>query len=633
MHLTPGSGQHTPGTASQSQPEGDYPSQAGRPSRGVHASPTSMAHSSDPSSLLPSTSQEQERGQQAVPHDHVRPILPSGANPVYPMLGSGRVNDNITHGHPKYVDAATRTGVSEGAGGFRQQEQSPDGHYSQEPEQARGLQTYDRRSHHSVLPPPKANLGNNMPGHYGPQVNDSVTSAAAHPTHLDRSARATERARKPGRQEQSDSDGKGRYSTEPFRDSGIPATLSGTSSNNYQPAASGGLHIFGIQVIGGGNSTDESSVTKLKKELQQAHRENKKLLAEQEKERHKVSRLQTEIQSAARQNEAARHQATLAQDRYRQLRRAYEQQVDENRIQQHRIEKFAAQVDNKELFLGNQQSDSEILGMFRSLFTHVKSWSLAFSSEHQVEKSELRERPDFESVMSQIAPGDTNFQLLDKRSTRRLCVQGIVGYTLAEAIFRRVTDLEVPGSPPALDQWSQGSADAIDKIEQNLFRGQPEITPRELNDWRAFTVALISRIEARTTGSQQERAVSKQEKHSASILEMISAWAKPTEDPKNIEAYLKGIIQEAIEMALVLRKQRACWSVKFPPPPAIFDAKIMEDIDGDDEGYEHEEGMVINRRVALFIFPGLYKRGNADGEHYDIESCLIKTKVQTLDHE
>ncbi|KAF8453358.1 hypothetical protein BGX38DRAFT_417897 [Terfezia claveryi] len=312
---------------------------------------------------------------------------------------------------------------------------------------------------------------------------------------------------------------------------------------------------------------------------------------------------------------------------------AYERQVDENRIQQHRIQKFAAQVDNKELFLGNQQSDSEILGMFRSLFTHVKSWSLAFSSEHQVEKSELRERPDFGSIMSQIAPGDTNFQLLDKRSTRRRCVQGIVGYTLAEAIFRRVTDLDVPGSPPALDQWSQGNANAIDKIEQNLFRGQPEITPRELNDWRAFTVALVSRMEARTTGTHQEGVVSKQEKHSASILEMIYAWAKPTEDPKNIEANLKGIIQKAIEMALVLRKQRACWSIKFPPPPALFDARIMEDIDGDDEGYEHEDEMVINRRVALFIFPGLYKRGNADGEHYDIESCLVKTKVQPLDNE
>jgi len=139
-------------------------------------------------------------------------------------------------------------------------------------------------------------------------------------------------------------------------------------------------------------------------------------------------------------------------------------------------------------------------------------------------------------------------------------------------------------------------------------------------------------MEARTAEAHQG-AVSKQEMHSASILEMISTWAKPTEDLQKIEANLKGIIQKAIDMALVLRKQRACWSIKFPPPPAIFDDKIMEDIDGDDEGDGDEGEMVIDRGVALFIFPGLYKRGNADGEHYDIESCLVKTKVQLLVYE
>ncbi|KAF8453359.1 hypothetical protein BGX38DRAFT_417868 [Terfezia claveryi] len=253
MHLTPGNGNHTPGTAIQSQPEGDYPPQAGPPSRGVHASSTSIANSSDPSSLLPSTSQEQERGQQAAPYDHVRPTPPSGENPVYTIsmldyYGSGQVNDNINHGRPTHVDIATRTGVSEGAGGFRQQEQSLDGYgnemYSQEPEQARRPQTYDKRSLDPVAPPSKANRGNNIPDHYGPQVNDSVTSSAAHPTHLDKPARATEEARKPGGQGQSDSNRKGR----------IPTTLSGASSNNYQPTAPGGIQLFGFHFIGGGTA-------------------------------------------------------------------------------------------------------------------------------------------------------------------------------------------------------------------------------------------------------------------------------------------------------------------------------------------------------------------------------------------
>jgi len=251
----------------------------------------------------------------------------------------------------------------------------------------------------------------------------------------------------------------------------MTATLPGAFPNNYQPEASGGLNLFGW-VKRGEDSTDDTSAAKLKKDLQQVHREKKKLLAERDEALQKAARWHAEMQSAIRTKDTARHQAILTQDRYQHLLKAYERQVDENRVHQHRVEKFAAQVDNKELFLGNQQSDSDILGIFRSLFTHVKSWSLAFYTEHQVEKPKLRERPDFKSVMSQIAPGDTEFQLLDKRSTRRLCVQGIVGYTLAEAIFRRVTDLDLSGSPPALDQWSHGNSDAIDKIEGVLFRGQ-----------------------------------------------------------------------------------------------------------------------------------------------------------------
>jgi len=149
------------------------------------------------------------------------------------------------------------------------------------------------------------------------------------------------------------------------------------------------------------------------------------------------------------------------------------------------------------------------------------------------------------------------------------------------------------------------------------------VNPRELNDWRALTVTLVSRAEESTTGTNLQRSVSKQEEHSESILEMISVFAKQTEDVQRIKESLKGIIQKAIDMALVLRKQRASWSIKFPPPTA-FDTKTMEDSDED----EDEGGVPSDRHVALFISPGLYKRGNADGEHYDIESCLVRSRVK-----
>ena len=198
----------------------------------------------------------------------------------------------------------------------------------------------------------------------------------------------------------------------------------------------------------------------------------KKLLDERSKAVHEVTRLRDEVQKVAWERDTARQGAALVEADYKGLLEAYKRQSGENQMYQRQVEKFASQVDNKELFLGSQHSDSDIQGMFHALFTQVRSWSSGFSSKHQVVRQMLKDHQRLEFVMSQIAPGGAGSKLLNKPSTRRVAVQGIVGYWLTECIFRRLGDLRLPSASPVLDQWSQGNADAIDKIEGVLSRGQ-----------------------------------------------------------------------------------------------------------------------------------------------------------------
>lgn len=91
---------------------------------------------------------------------------------------------------------------------------------------------------------------------------------------------------------------------------------------------------------------------------------------------------------------------------------------------------------------------------------------------------------------------------------------------------------------------------------------------------------------------------------------------------------------KATQFSCTVRKQRAYWTVKYLPTaghnPTVFDPATMEDMDEDedDEEEEEEERKGKQKVVKLFVFPGLYKRGNADGEHYNIESCVLRALVK-----
>lgn len=119
---------------------------------------------------------------------------------------------------------------------------------------------------------------------------------------------------------------------------------------------------------------------------------------------------------------------------------------------------------------------------------------------------------------------------------------------------------------------------------------------RDLNDWRAFTTELLSRLE----------------------------------DPKQSK-YIGPIVASTIHFSQLLRRQRAYWYVCYPARPGVlnnnihgvlFDAKSMEDADDDDD-----KGEDYGKLVEVVGSPSLIKRGDVEGGHFDEQMCISRAIV------
>lgn len=166
-----------------------------------------------------------------------------------------------------------------------------------------------------------------------------------------------------------------------------------------------------------------------------------------------------------------------------------------------------------------------------------------------------------------------------------------------------------------------------------------------LHDWRAFTVELLSKGD-RGHGPEEDM-----NKHLYDVcqplLDALQPWTSPDSRPEVAEQ-LHRILRDAVKFSQVLRRQRASWSIRNLSATAArrdaaaeggggggdggrckFVAGVMRDVD--DEGYSSDEqGGFGVRYVSMLIEPGLFKRGNADGENFEIESCMSAALVLCL---
>jgi hypothetical protein len=155
-----------------------------------------------------------------------------------------------------------------------------------------------------------------------------------------------------------------------------------------------------------------------------------------------------------------------------------------------------------------------------------------------------------------------------------------------------------------------------------------------------LSIGLLSRI---CTNASSQRLVNENAQGvSDGIMKLLEGWY-PAEQAENIHASLASLVKNSIDLSQLLRRQRAYWFVTYENETNAdqlgkFDTEIMTDIDTDDieedrwaaEGGKPNRPSAQPKKVRFKIFPGLFKRGNADGLHYDIKECYVKIRVKVL---
>ena len=148
--------------------------------------------------------------------------------------------------------------------------------------------------------------------------------------------------------------------------------------------------------------------------------------------------------------------------------------------------------------------------------------------------------------------------------------------------------------------------------------------------YRAFTASLVSRSKViQSTGIDKEQGFVNCVK---SILDVVSPLA-PKDQSEQLASDLQEILIQAVKLSQTLRCQRASWSVRHVVPrassndPVHFDGSVMvnERDDAGDDGHQS-----YRRLVEVVVSPALFKRGNTDGEQYDVETCIVRAKVRSF---
>ena len=122
------------------------------------------------------------------------------------------------------------------------------------------------------------------------------------------------------------------------------------------------------------------------------------------------------------------------------------------------------------------------------------------------------------------------------------------------------------------------------------------------------------------------------------ILSPIQSWSLQP-DVTTLEERLIDIITDAQLLRRTMRVQRACWSIRHLDTlskgansvygeEVLFDDTNMKDIDQNEQGKEDMREHRDQRVVEFVVSPGLFKRGNRDGELFDVESCLKRPEVK-----
>ncbi|KAF4617075.1 hypothetical protein G7Y89_g15074 [Cudoniella acicularis] len=300
-------------------------------------------------------------------------------------------------------------------------------------------------------------------------------------------------------------------------------------------------------------------------------------------------------------------------------------------------ERVLASTQDKELFIGRQAVDRDIQAEFVTLFKAPRTWSRFLGAAKNVKVDSIT--PKVREEFNFLVPGldDSKLEsILNHSSRKKYLAQGWIGFKMTNYLFSTLPDGKFPGTA-IRDLWVESSqAESIQKLEQALCNAaHPDrkcITVRDFHDWRAYTASLLSKATSDVIPSTDEYLLDLV----SEMMTVLSNWSKGPEVHDKMAAELEDILRSAIEFSKLLRVQRASWSVRYPEfrleaiqteyrslqHVAMFDPTTMKSL----APHEQDE-RTDNKYIELIIIPALFKRGNADGDHFETCSTIQPCSV------
>lgn len=332
-----------------------------------------------------------------------------------------------------------------------------------------------------------------------------------------------------------------------------------------------------------------------------------------------------------------------------------EQELEDEKLNRSRVERrvdnLQRHIDNTKPLLGPQDSDDTIIVEFEELMRKIRTWSLKFTADVP---SPLNIKPSqdeldiYRQVNTTCKTREGLLAVLHDGKKRRGFASGLVAYVISNSILR---SWDSPSPPrrilePKYDQdfWLEEPwRHKVSRLEQRLhpsglswfalacirlhYSGS-KIGDRELNDWRALTVELLTKASGgKATLPEDTRVYLKLLE--TFVMRLMAPWA-PRAAFDDIPRNLSNILKDAVKFSHRLRRQRPCWSVRFPEEIAkgniiFYDPDTMLDPKFDDTRGGLAEMRTLP--VEFVLCPQLLKRGTLEGDQFDRESIVKKAEV------
>lgn len=147
--------------------------------------------------------------------------------------------------------------------------------------------------------------------------------------------------------------------------------------------------------------------------------------------------------------------------------------------------KLAFAMENKDLFVGRQDSDDAVISRFGILVGQVKTWSVPFAAQERTGMHIDLSGSKLEDLR-RVAPGRSDLDgFLQTPKNARLFARGWVGLAMSEMLFRTLPSGQLQGSQ-GKDIWMDKEiARSFSLIEDRLFHAGNSLLYKLSHKWPA----------------------------------------------------------------------------------------------------------------------------------------------------